>query len=379
MESTWKTPDITAFVLKTITRILPELAERSDVPIFVPLDEFDMNDFTGLPTRKKRLEEEGYVFLPVRNIQAAGVKRGLEALLQNEGSFARAKEVFHSPEFVHDPAFLDLVIDPTLKAVADKLHPTTSPVIIDCGHIDHNAFDQSAADLKTFEDGVILAQYLQVRGVQTKLAILFNEMHMLGNENISFLAFYENKDSKVLMGRDIQQLLYRQGKRQGLHHYTLGYIPYLEGFGISQTEWPNRVISVLEGITNLKARQTIQAYEKGGEPFKIELEEYDYRGRGLAYTVQIPNGDGGTRPFTRYLTSRGGAPLCAMMTAQVNKGYEQLGAQTVIVLRDQRWESAIRCGTVTGRTLYGNKAQVEACFYGTTPNGRVGIASHISL
>ncbi|MBI2112805.1 hypothetical protein HYT52_04680 [Candidatus Woesearchaeota archaeon] len=326
-----------------------ERARERNVPMFVMADGEDFRD-------------SSVIGLPVSSEQYWGVCRGLQKIVDQairEGDNPKqrhdqivehARTVFAQPDFYDHTLFIDLMLNPDLRAWADKLPRTDKPIVVDCGHIDSNVMMSGDADEMSLEEGAVLVQYLHQQGFDAKLGVLYNEMRLL------------NQMEKQT-ARRVMEKLYQQAKREGTHHGVLRQYHYLlAGHGITPERHSERMISSFEGKLTLQCRQDLEAYQKGDKSrFVRELD----RDEGIfsdllgvfSYLVD------GTES-RRELTKPSGAPNCAMLSAKLNKEYERKGVGRVLYLRDEmEWGCAIRNGAATARELYGVKIPIDFIGY----------------
>jgi hypothetical protein len=346
----------------------------ADVPVFLhgtaAINKYESG------AKLRAAEDHGLVLLNTLPYHYRTVRHGLERIFDEEstlvGRLAQAKDTFSHPGLYKNPRFLQLMINPVLKKLADGLPRDASPIVIDCGHIDSPIDRPTDADRLTFEEGCVLMRYLQQIGHEdVKLGFLYNELYALqkdddivmriGGENAT--RFY-SIGSKQANRRYIARLR-RDIKRNGFHSAgILAYGDILDSYGITKETWPDSLVCVLEGSLNFQGRQRLAAYDEGSDhPFQVELEDYGHHG------FSFRGSDGKERVIA---SGERGAPFCSLISAGLNDRYSALGVNTVIYLRDEKWRSAIRCGAQSGRDLYGAKPTVHAAFYATA-HDKVGI------
>ncbi|MBI2572727.1 hypothetical protein HYV86_02615 [Candidatus Woesearchaeota archaeon] len=325
------------------------------------------------------LEFRGAVPLEAWNNQYWGVSRGLERIVDQEQRqscdpaiqynriIKRAQDVFANPQYPSSSQFIDLMLHPRLRTLADGIPRRNGSVIIDCGHIDNRGMYATNADLFTIEDGVVLLHYLRAKGHQdVKISVLVNEQYLFGQ--------WSKTDARRWIHK-----LHQQVDRFGVHQFVAqNYREILRGYGIDESTYERDIVCRFEGSLSLEARQQLAAYEEGGEhPFVMEIDLYGQR--GYSFQVQMPTPDGnGSRTFERVLASaQSGAPICALISANLDRRHELAGASTVIYLRDEQWRSAVLCGSRSAHYIYGTQSEANAVFY-QEKNGQVGITEIVS-
>ena len=340
-------------------------ARQQGIPSFMTTADFFDREFVD-PKIKKAEDEAGLVPLPVSVRQSYGVFRGLQVIMRNDGTVeekvALAKDIFDGTDFHDKPEFLDLVINPRLKDFADHLPHDEGPIVVDCGHIDSPRYSPTDQDQRSLDEGLILAKYLQHIGHEdVRIGILVNEMHLFRTR--------EKREARRFIRK-----LRGQVKRDGYHHLVdRVYRGIFQGFGFGPKKLAEMLVCSFEGSLNLRARQDLDAYETDGDhPFQTELDTHGERGYSFKTTLD----DG--RPFERVITSDGGAPMCALMSAELNRRYDEADVGRLVYLRDTQWRPGIRCGARSARALYGTEVPVDAFFYGAA-NGKVAIESHQRL
>ncbi|PIN77264.1 hypothetical protein COV16_07015 [Candidatus Woesearchaeota archaeon CG10_big_fil_rev_8_21_14_0_10_34_8] len=325
-------------------------------------------------------EDLGVVLLQTLPNQDNSVYKGLERIFDKESTFegrrTMAKEVFSRPDFYRSLAFLDLVINPTLKQFADGLPMDAGPIVVDCGHIDASNSRPTVEDITAFEEGLVLIRYLQHLGHEdVKLGILYNEVYLLDESSDLIMRMGGGKETTFHLSgtkknnrRSIKRAQ-KDIKREGLPaRLNLVYGHVLFSYGVTPNTWADSIVCTLEGSLSFQARQSLEAYENGREhPFQVELDAYG--NAGFSFTAQ----DGKERVVA---SADRGAPMCSLISSGLNRVYDD---GTVIYLYNKKWRPGIRCGAVGARELYGADLTVHAFFYGKTPEGRVGIEAYENL
>ncbi|HLC90885.1 MAG TPA: hypothetical protein VJI15_03890 [Candidatus Nanoarchaeia archaeon] len=316
-------------------------ARERNVPLFVMADGMDFSD-------------SAVIGLRVSSEQYWGICRGLHRIVdqamretddrreRHDQIVAEAQRIFARPDFYDREPFIDLLLNPDLKAWADGLEKTDKPIVVDCGHIDSERMMSGNADEMSLEEGAVLVQYLHSKGFDAKLSVLYNEMRMFH--------WFEKQHA-----RKVSQKLYDQGKREGTHMGVLRQYYYLlAGHGITPARHKERMMSPFEGKLALQCRQDIEAYKEGDTSSFVR--KLDREGEVFSYGL-----DEGLR---RELTTPSGAPNCAMLSAKLNQVYERKGVGRVLYLRDEMaWGCAIRNGAATARELYGVKIPIDFIGY----------------
>ena len=312
-------------------------------------------------------ERAGLISLPITSEKTISVMRGLQAVMRREGTLddkiEHARTIFDGKSFHDRLPFLETVLTSALKDYADSLPYDEGPIVIDCGHIDSKDYTPTHEDLHSLIEGLILTKYLQHLGHEdVRIGILVNEMYLFGTE--------KKREARKTIRR-----LRSQVKNEGRHNLIdKAYWGIFQAYGFDAEKFSRILTCSFEGSLNLRARQDIEAYENDGDhPFQTELEPHGERG----YSVRMTLDDG--RPLERVLTSDSGAPVCSLMSAEHNRRYDDADAGRLVYLRDAQWRSAIRCGARSARALYGTDLPITAFFYGTVPDGRIGIESHEKL
>lgn len=316
-------------------------------------------------------ERASLISLPISKEHFWGIVHGLQVIFGEESriedKIAKAREVFSQRNFYDRLPFLELLINPVLKRFADGIPKDGELIVIDCGHIDSPRYMPTDADQQSLEEGLVLANYLRAIGhPEVKIGLLVNEMYVF------------QRTTKANARRAIRRR-HAEVKREGLHFLlTQAYQHIFKGYGFTTESLAERIICSLEGSLNLRARQDLDTYEKQGDhPFSIELNPYGDQGYSFRTTLD----DG--RPFERVIASENGAPVCSLMSAGLNRAYDEKGVKRLVYLRDGKWLSAVRCGARSARALYASldpsSLAVDAFFYGKTPCGKIGIKQHISL
>ena len=164
---------------------LPDLSgDKVGFPIFIPTEAVWGDGRPKFLDKIAAAEEYGVVGLNVYPNQVWGIERGLERIIDTEETqdavIERAKEVFAQPDFYNQQPFLEMMINPKLKQLADSIPNDGKPIIIDCGHIDAANNYPTNEDQIALEEGIVLINYLKTLGHENvKLSFLFNEMYLL--------------------------------------------------------------------------------------------------------------------------------------------------------------------------------------------------------
>lgn len=299
-------------------------------------------------------ESQAVVQLPVVSENYWGVMRGLQRIVDlahQETDDPRiryglitegARHVFARKNFYEKKPFLELMINPDIKAWADALEKTDKMIIVDCGHIDGERGKMSEdADELSLEEGAVAVQYLRQRGFDARLSVLFNDMRL-----------FQERDKTSARRRS--QQLYHQAKQEGTHDNALMQYEYLlRGYGFSPEVRKELMLSAFEGKLALQCRQDVAAYASGQDnPFVLKVQQ---QGKAFSYIVSGEK---------KKITTESGAPNCALLSAKLNQHYERLGADRILYLRDElQWGCAIRGGAATARELYGVTIPIDFIGY----------------
>lgn len=337
-------------VANPFSTVVKDAADQG-IPTFLTSADFWEREIID-PKLKKAEHEAGLIPLPVSSQQYWGIVQGLQAICRDQKDYQQkiktAKTVFSQREFYNQLPFLELIINPTLKKLADNISVDSKDIVIDCGHVDSPRYMPTDEDQQALEDGLVLLQYLTAKGHNNvKIGILVNEMY----------GFQVAEKTEV---RKAIRYLHSQIKRNGSHHIVnQAYQKILEGYGFTAETLADKLVCSFEGSLNLRARQDIEAYERGRtHPFQIELDAHG--SNGYSFKTELDNG----KPFERVIAADSGAPVCALMSAELNKRYDKADVGRLIYLRDTKWRSGIVCGARSAKVLYGTDVPIDAFFYG---------------
>src|SRR3989338_2530890 len=243
--------------------ILPQLAEANErgIPVFV------MNHEMWEESGREKVAGSA-IPLELNMDQALVTQRGLERIIDQqkrtgingrEGYQAialRAQRTFSSPAFYDSAPFIELMINPDLKALADSLPKDAGPIVIDCGHIDSPTFQPTLADAFTLEEGLVFQRYLRNLGHEAKVSILLNETYLLDRKvdvdarimsqlleplvpkrhTLDELEALREKDPEAVAKNDLR-FVGPQAKRKGIPYLVNNaYLGLLWGFGLVSDE-----------------------------------------------------------------------------------------------------------------------------------------------
>lgn len=335
-------------------------AQQKGFPIFLLQEPWSSYEYQA---RIKQLSAEGIVELPAKADKYWGVFRGLQTIIANakaktqtpEARYnrikAEAQRVFSGNDYHDKPPFVELMIRPELKELADALPKDCGSIVVDCGHIDAPNFFPTSADQLTLEEGAILVKYLKLQGHKdVKLNILVNEMYLAEQLGAS-------EARKAIRG------LRKDAKRTGRHFLIdRAYMRLLDGYGITKDE----IATQFEGILAYQCRQDLETHQKGQSKFQTPMVE-DENG-----VCSVETFDDGIQ-FKRKLYSPANAPMCSGISAKLNQALTANGAGTIIYLRDIKHECGIRSGAMAGRNVYGLDTPMQVVFYAETKLKRVEV------
>ncbi len=240
-----------------------------------------------------------------------------------------------------DKEFLESVLDLDLKKFADGLTEQDFPLVIDCGHVDSYTMVPGFTDFRTFEDGILLMNYLRTQGHDdVRLGILFNEMPML------------DITGRTIARRDIRKLR-QDAKNKGMHFFAeVIYGNILRNLLVTPDQWPNLIDHIFEGNVALQCRQDMDAYKAGRNPFKVDQISFSEAG-SASYDIPKEETFAEKESCGIDLTTPKGAPKCTFLSARINKRYQDQGNGAVLYLRDIKWGCAVNGGATNARRLYG--------------------------
>ena len=361
-----------------------ERAKREHVPIFV------MNGGMWEEAGQQKVARTA-IPLSIGLEQETLVKPALEMIISQQRATGingtegynriaeRARRMFSSPQFPETTGYIELMINPDLKALADSLPEEAGPIVIDCGHIDSPDFRPTISDALTIEEGLVLQRYLRQLGHEAKVSILFNETYILDQDppdidqqiisrvtkphlplryTVEDLEALRDKDPATVAKNDIRfQAI--QAKRHAItYKVQKEYDHILRAWGIISDESRHENLQCeLEGNLMHATRQDLRAAVEGDTTrFNRELNP-----DGRTYTVQPEAGEAYTREIA---TEKKRAPSCNLLSGKLNKKHQDRGFKTIIYLRDEETGGCgIRAGTKLGRELYGVTVPVHAVFY----------------
>ncbi len=324
---------------------------NSAIPYFAKFQEIGVPVFIstgGLieSQSKAKTQSTGAIPLPIHPDQNWGFIRGLESIVECEKSkglsknetyqniSARSLQIFDRHDFYDKPEFIELLLKPELRTLADSLTNKSGPIVVDCGHIDSKSMYPNPLDAQTLEQGIVLMKYLKLKGNnEVKLGVLFNDMHMYS---------IAGKQSR----RDVE-FLRKQVKNRGTHYFLeQAYRQILDGYGIGREQMRDIFMCHFEGSLNFEARQDLK-----GDELRVNLKK-----RGAGFSYDLANSDA----ERQIASTETGAPLCNLMSAVLNKAYQRKGIGTVIYLRDEMWNCGIRGGAMTSKEAYGTQLNVHS-------------------
>lgn len=314
-----------------------------EVPVFVL-----GRDLWEEPARRK-VEMSGAVGLPLGHSDLWAFLRGLEKIVSENKGCDRitnaASRMFDRSDFYNKQEFIEFMLNPELKQIADSITGYKGTIVVDCGHIDSSTHLPTRADSLTLEQGIVLAKYLKIKGYDAKLGILFNDMYPFNN-------------APKREARRANDLLRKQIKNSGSHFgINQVYQGILKSYGITSEEYRNFLVPTLESNLKFAAKQSLDAHGKTTQ-FDADVTQV---GNGFSYSR-----DSSATPV-QISSETTGAPLCNMVSAEQVRKYEELGASMAIFLRDEKWECGIRGGGNAARNIYDVKMPAHAVFY--TANG----------
>ena len=329
-------------------------AQEKGIPIF-----FLKEPLTEEPYQRKvkELEAVGVVELQAYQDKFWGIFRGLQRIIADgkktglgkqenkqqiaENIRAKAGRIFDSSDYHDKPEYINMMINPELKELADSLQRDVGSIVIDCGHIDNPGFAPTTADRFTVEEGAILLKYLRMIGHEdVKLSVLVNEMYLT------------EQFGKSEARKKIRQL--RVNMKKGDHQIARqAYWHLLQGYGINERK---DIATVFEGILAYQCRQDLDAYQRGEETFATSVVQTE---EGV-FTIE--DAEDGTQVRWQ-VYSPNSAPVCRSISAKLNQVHNTTGAGAIIYLRNINDECGVRGGVFAGRRMYGLNQPVHVLFY----------------